>query len=434
MSRPLVVVVGLNRPLLAAIDRSGRYDAVLVEEPEVSAAKNAPAAIGDFAAVRTLLTVPYQQSEELLHDPRVLALRPVAVVPGQEYAVEAAAALAQLRGLPGAGVAAAGVLRDKIRLRETTAAAGMRAPAWQEVHEAADVARFVARRGAAVLKPANRQASVGVRVLQPGDDPAEAWRRCRSAGERGQLADRPMRWRYLVEQRLTGAEFSVESLVSAGTVRFANVTSKRLLPGRHPVELGHDVPAPADRSVTAELLVQVARLVDAVGFADGILHSEWKVDETSGRAQATLVECAGRTPGDSIVSLIALAYGFDPYLALVDLLAGTDPRPPTRAGRGAAIRFLPASPGRFLAVAGVPAALAMPHVVDVTVLARTGADFTGVTSSWDRVAQVIAVAPDAAAAATAATRAVTRLQVVVDDSAGTGAVHREVTKRDPVAG
>ncbi|GAA4598141.1 biotin carboxylase [Actinoplanes octamycinicus] len=418
MSRPLVVVVGLNRRLLAALDRAGRYDVVLIEEPAVSRAKQAPAAVAGHPAVLRLITAGYQQSDEFLRDPAVRALRPVAVVPGQEYAVEAAAALAETCRLPGAGVAAAGVLRDKLRLRSVTTAAGLRAPAWQEIHAAADVAGFAARHPRLVLKPANRQASVGVQLLEPGADLDRAWRRCRAADEPDQLADRPMRWRYLAEERLAGAEYSVESLVAAGRVRFANVTAKHLVPGAYPVEIGHDVPAAVPAAVRAELLAQAERLIGAVGFGTGILHSEWKLTEAGGEPRATLVECAGRTPGDSIVPLIGHAYGFDPYLALVDLLAGVDPEPPRQPVRGAAIRFLAARPGRLLAVSGVPAAARVPGVTDVAVLAEAGARFTGVTSSWDRVAQVIAVADDTAAAARAADRAIAELQMIVDDTAG----------------
>jgi biotin carboxylase len=133
--------------------------------------------------------------------------------------VVAAADAARLLGLPGAGSRAARVLRDKLTLRAVTAAAGMPCPDFREVHSAADVAEF-ARDRACVVKPAQRQASLGVIMLQPGDDPAAAWRECVGADEGAFMASRPMRWRYMVEERLFGPEFTTECLVRDGKSLF----------------------------------------------------------------------------------------------------------------------------------------------------------------------------------------------------------------------
>lgn len=87
-------------------------------------------------------------------------MRPAAIIPGQEYAVPAAAALAEQLGLRSAGWSVAAVLTDKIRVREVTTRAGMVAPVYRQVQAAAEVRDFVDEIGSAVLKPANRQASV----------------------------------------------------------------------------------------------------------------------------------------------------------------------------------------------------------------------------------------------------------------------------------
>jgi biotin carboxylase len=412
MSRPLAVVVGANKRLLTSIHRSRRYRIALLEEPHVIAAKRVAATIADIGADVTLIPVAYQQSRDLLSDPRVAALAPAAIIPGQEYAVPAAAALAEQRGRPGAGSGAAAVLTDKIRLRQVTEGAGMTAPPYREVRSARQVGAFVAAQGPAVLKPANRQASVGVELLDPDSDVEAAWQRCVTASDPGQLAARPMRWRYLVEAYVPGAEVSVESLVRRGRVIFTNVTAKRLAVGRHPVELGHDVPAQLGAGLTRRLEACQQQLCAAVGFRDGFLHSEWKTRELPD--SAVLIECAGRTPGDSIVPLIERAYGFDPYIGLVDLLAGDEPLIARRAHRSASIRFLPAAPGRFAGVDGIDAARREPAVSQITVLAEAGDVFTGVQNSWDRVAQVICQGADGPAVARAADGALRRLGVRVE--------------------
>jgi phosphoribosylamine-glycine ligase len=112
------------------------------------------------------------------------------------------------------------------------------------VADAAGVVAFAQDTGSFVVKPANRQASLGVVIVHPGESPAEAWRECVGADEGPQLARREFRWRYLVEEYLRGQEYSVEALVVGGEIVFSNVTAKRVLPGRHPIECGHVVPAP----------------------------------------------------------------------------------------------------------------------------------------------------------------------------------------------
>jgi biotin carboxylase len=410
MTRP-VVVVGHNARLLSALDRAGRHRVVVVEEPDLVASKGGAAALADARCVVDVIECPYQQSDALLE---LRIARPAAVVPGQEYAVTAAAALADRWRLPGAGPAAA-LLRDKLLLREATGRAGMSAPAWREVHSASDVATFIRRHGAAVLKPANRQASVGVHLLCPGDDVPAAWRACTDAEEPAALAHRPMCRRYMVEERLRGDEVSVEALVRAGTVLFLNATGKHVLPGARPVERGHDVPAPLPEQAPAALADSTRQLVRATGFQTGMLHAEFKLRRgRHGHAIPTLIECAGRSPGDRILTLIQHAYGFDPYVALVDLLAGSPVRLPGGPARAAAIRFLAGPTGRLARLDGLRAARELPGVLAAAALAEAGRCVPEVTSSWDRLAFAIAGGEDPLEAALRAERALATLRATME--------------------
>lgn len=63
-----------------------------------------------------------------------------------------------------------------MRLREVSGAGSVRNPRWREVHGPADILEF-AGGGPVVVKPANRQASVGVQLLDSVDEAAaaEAW-------------------------------------------------------------------------------------------------------------------------------------------------------------------------------------------------------------------------------------------------------------------
>ncbi|HEY6798677.1 MAG TPA: ATP-grasp domain-containing protein [Kineosporiaceae bacterium] len=390
---------------------------VVIEEPDVCRKKRVEDAVRGYPIVSDVVQLRYLQCDDVLEPAARLHRRHgfAAVVPGVEYSVVAAAAVAAAVGLPGAGVAAANALRDKIRLRELTTAGGMAAPAWREVHGPDDVRAFL-RDGRCVLKPANRQASLGVRLLDPGADVEAAWRATVGADEPRQLPDRPLSWRYLVERRMTGSEFSVEALVRDGRVVFENVTRKSVLAGSHPVECGHTVPAALPDADRRRFGTAIRQLVSAIGFGTGLLHAEW-FDTPEG---LVLVECAGRAPGDRILELIDLAYHVRLVHAMTDLLAGRDVRLPGRASRSAAIRFLGAPAGTVSLVSGVEEVRARPEVVDVSVAVRPGDEVRSWQSSWDRIGHVIATEGTPGRAAAAARRAAAAVRVCSVRGPGAG--------------
>ncbi|MFF2368406.1 ATP-grasp domain-containing protein [Streptomyces sp. NPDC058122] len=390
-----VLFVGYNAAYLRAIDgRVPSGSVVVIEEPDIIRKRELRDAAARFDCLDRIVPASYQQSAEALDLAVDLsAARPVAaVVPGLEYAVPAAAALAAKLGLPGAGEGAARALRDKIRLREAAAAGGVRNPRWREVHGPEDILDF-AGDGPVVVKPANRQASVGVQVLDSVDatTAAGAWERTSSAAEYEQVPDRPLDWRFLAEERLEGPEFSVEALVREGEIVFENVTAKTVIPGPYPVELGHLLPAPLDQETRDAFGTALRALVAAVGFGTGILHAEWILTESG----PTLVECAGRCPGDYLIDLIDLAYDTGIRLSLIDLLAGRPVELPRSSRRTSSIRFLAAEPGTVTGVGGEDTAKALPGVRAVEVDVEAGQEVRPWASSWDRAGHVIATGPDA---------------------------------------
>ncbi|MEU5251971.1 ATP-grasp domain-containing protein [Streptomyces longwoodensis] len=390
-----VVFVGYNAAYLRAIDGSVPSGSVVViEEPDIIRKRELHDAADRFDCLDRIVPASYQQSAGALDlAAELTATRPVAaVVPGLEYAVPATAALAEKLGLPGATEAAAQALRDKVRLREVSGAGGVRNPRWREVHGPADILEF-ADGGPVVVKPANRQASVGVQLLDSVDEAtaAEAWERTSSAAEYEQVPDRELTWRFLAEERLRGPEFSVEALVREGEVVFENVTAKTVVPGPYPVEQGHLLPAPLDPATQEAFGTAIRKLVAATGFGTGILHAEWILTDEG----PTLVECAGRCPGDYLVDLIDLAYGTRVRLTLIDLLAGRPVTLPRSAERTSAIRFLAAEPGTVTGITGLDEAQRLPgvHVAEVDV--EAGQQVRPWASSWDRAGHVIATGPDA---------------------------------------
>lgn len=393
-----VLVVGFVGVTLAAIGEFQPDDSVIyVEEPDVVRKRNVREQLDGVAFVRGLIEWEYHldgKADEFFHAHP--DLRPVAVVPAIEYATPFAARLAERYGLPGAGYGAARILRDKALLRRVSAAAGIAGPVSVPVQGPADVLAFLEERsGPVVLKPANRQASVGTRIVRDAAEVERAWADCLVQDEGIFVPDRPMELSMLAEQYVEGPEFSVEMLVRDGVALFVNVTGKRLFPGAHPVEMAHVVPADIPDRLAESLGELTGRVVGAVGFRDGVVHCEWIVSDGA----AYLVECAGRMPGGGILDTIQLAYPVPLLREYYAVMKGEEPAGPlpARAKGGAAVRFLVTEPGRVRGVHGVERA----REVDGVFLVHTtvaGERFTGLRHSWDRAGVVMATADSAAEA------------------------------------
>jgi biotin carboxylase len=409
------VLVGFSSALLPELDRLLPPRSVLVlEEPDVARVRRAAARCASVAAVAGVVEVPTQDEQhpervaELISRPRRLE----AVIPGVDYGVVCAAMLAESWDVPGAGLAAARALRDKVQLRRVAGEAGIAQPEWELADTTGDIEGFRGRTGGAcVLKPNDRQGSLGVMLLDPEDDTELAWQASIAVTEPRLRAERPVPRRYLVEERLMGPEVSVEALVADGTIVFLNVTAKRVQPGPHPVEIGHVVPADLPSATTELLRRCTVGLVRATGFRSGILHGEWILVDGS---KPHLLECAARLPGDSIDCLIDLAYGGRLVDDYIGLLGGTGRVDRLPAVQGAAICFLTAAPGSVLCVSGLEAARASAGVVEAEVSVQPGDVVFPLASSSDRIGQVIAAGADGATAESCAAEAASLIHIATE--------------------
>jgi len=332
-----------------------------------------------------------------------------------------AARVAELYGVPGASARAAEVLCDKHLLRQVAGEAGIPNPCSQPVQGPAEVSEFMrAHGGRVVLKPANRQASVGTRVLRELEEVQAAWQECVAQDEGIFVPDRPRPLRMLVEQFVEGDEFSVELVVRDGAASFCNVTGKVLFPGARPVEQAHTVPADIPPAMTDLLRRETLRVLAAVGFRTGFVHCEWIVSA----GVPHLVECAGRMPGDSIVPLIMRAWDVDVVAWFLAVMRGDalEQTAPAAAPGGAAAWFLHLPAGEVASVGGLDDARSMEGVTSVEVSVKPGDRTFELRSSWDRVGYVLTAAPTAGAALELARRAAQRIAIDVVAGAGGDAV------------
>ena len=397
------IIVGFV-PVLPHIPGFEPESVIVVDEPDVIRKRGIEAAMAGAPMLRELLAWEYQleASADAFYNARP-DLDPALIVPLVEYATPFAARLAERYGLPGAGAGAARILRDKALLRTVSQSAGIDNPVSRAVADAADLRKFMSELpGPVILKRADRQASLGAKVLHDQDEAEAAWWECVNASEGAMAPDRPVPVRILAERFVQGDEYSVEMLVRDGRPLFSNVTAKQLFPGPRPVELGHLVPAPIDASLDALLRKRTEDVLRSVGFGSGVVHCEWIVSS----GVPFLVECAGRFPGDGITGLIDEAYGFDIANACFAILRGDEPDSlPQQAVQGTAVRFLQAEPGRVVSVEGIEDAEAVDGVLHVSVSVHPDDTVAELRSSWDRVGSVTASGPTAAEAMERAARA-----------------------------
>lgn len=210
-----------------------------------------------------------------------------------EVLVEQAGLLADALGLPFPGLRASRVGRSKALqrwyLNEWSPASRVVPPAQREAVSSLDI-RFPA-----VVKPASRHSSSGVQSYASMESLARG------------IEGYPAYETVLIEDRVIGQEFSVESLVQQGEVIFDSVTRKETTESSALtfVELAHSVPS-RPSGADATLIEESRRILRRLDFRDGIAHSEWRV---ASDGTPYLMEIAARTPGDGLLPLYELATG-----------------------------------------------------------------------------------------------------------------------------
>ena len=252
-------------------------------------------------------------------------------------------------------------------------------------------------RGPIVLKPRGGAGSAGVALARRAADVPAAWEWCSTAGFSSIIA----------EEYIEGHEYSVETMSAAGRHCLLAITDKYTTGPPHFIEIGHDELAQISAEESGQICHKVFGALDAIGHQWGPCHTE----VITGGDTVNIVEINARIGGDQIWEMVELATGIDVVAATVQaLLSATLPLAP-REARGAAVRFLAPPPGRVRQVSGIDQAQSIAGVIRIADLPEVGDTVRPLASSGDRAGYVLAVGPDLAAAAAAASAAVRELRI-----------------------
>ncbi|MFI9262187.1 ATP-grasp domain-containing protein [Streptomyces sioyaensis] len=286
-------------------------------------------------------------------------------------------------GLQGNGADVTRLLHDKLALRTCLNARGIGNVAAEQGCSREMLRAFVARHGAAVVKPTMGSGSLGVRKVLSPAQVAETWDWLSSFG----MDD------FMVEELLVGAELSVETFSVAGRHSVVAITGKDN--GDGVVALGHVVPAALSRQQKSAVVDMTLRMLDAVGLVEGPAHTELILTPEGPR----IVESHNRCAGGHINELVNMVYGIDLEQLTYRLALPPEPLQVTAPARGAAaVRFLVSPVGRVESVEGIEEARAVPGVVKVDVKVEPGQDARPLRWSEDRAGAVIARAESTEAA------------------------------------
>jgi biotin carboxylase len=307
-----------------------------------------------------------------------------AVLPFSEPHVRAAALLAEELGLPGPGLRAAWTSRNKYLQRELFARHRLAQPGFFLARGPASGARCAAGRYPVVLKPLSEAGSTGVQVVSSPSELA-AW--CA-----GRDHDTP----FLVEQYLTGQEYSVEAIADQGVIAFSSITRKTTTPPPFCVELEHRVPAGCDGATSERVSDLLRRVVSALGMGSGIIHLEFRLEPPvpHGTPVPHIVEVAVRTPGDLIMEIVEYATGVDLFDATLAVACGQRPviGPPTR--RAACVWYPVVAPGVVTSVDGITEAGRLDGVRYIYSDVTVGDQVHPFRSSEERVSAALIDASD----------------------------------------
>ena len=142
----------------------------------------------------------------------------------------------------------------------------------------------------------------------------------------------------LIEEFVTGREYSVECYSWKGNHTFLALTRKYTTGVPHFIETGHVEPADVSPEELAGIQSIVFAALDSLEITYGASHAELKIDDIG---KIKMIEIGGRMGGDLIGSdLVRLSTGFDFVEAVLKIAMGYEPEPVTGKQKAAAIRFI----------------------------------------------------------------------------------------------
>ncbi|UZJ36923.1 ATP-grasp domain-containing protein [Prosthecochloris sp. SCSIO W1103] len=264
-----------------------------------------------------------------------------------------------------------------------------------------------------VIKPTDLASSAFVRMVHNGDELRES---CRAIMEfETNFRDQKRDTACLIEEYMSGEEVSVEAITIDGKTTIIGVTDKSISGTPFFIEDGHMFPAQLDDTLAEEACELAESALEAIGFDNGISHTEIKLTERGPR----IVEINPRPAGNYISELIEHVTGKSLVEAFVRLAIGEKPSMIyERNGAGsAAIKFLmPDQGGVVKSISGIETLENNAHVTRWHLDAKVGGHVNEPIDNGCYIGHLVAVDPNGGAARAIAENAAESLKIEVSTS------------------
>lgn len=127
----------------------------------------------------------------------------------------------------------------------------------------------------------------------------------------------------IIEEYLTGNEFSIEGITYQGHHNFLTVTRKATTGAPHFIETGHIEPAGLTESMISKIESEVSKALDALEVTNSATHAEFRITDDG---DVRIIEIGARMGGDCIGSdLVQISTGFDFVKMVIDVALGNAP-------------------------------------------------------------------------------------------------------------
>ncbi|MBC2579031.1 ATP-grasp domain-containing protein [Clostridium sp. DJ247] len=242
-----------------------------------------------------------------------------------------------------------------------------------------------------VIKPSNDAGSKMVYCCQTLDEVRSAVESILDCSSNlvGQKLDEEI----ILEEFLTGPEFSVETYTFDKETRIIAITAKKVLSPFFPIEAGHTVPARLDDQVVKEIEDVVKSAVSALKIDFSITHIEIKLTPTGPK----IVEINARPGGDNIPTLVEMATGFNLHKIALLISLGipideVNPKEPETSS--ASIRFLMSNADGRVEIDDQLSVLDNPAVTQANISVSDGDLVEKTTSNYNRLGYFIVKGTD----------------------------------------
>ena len=324
-----------------------------------------------------------------------------AVVPVDDRTTVVGAAIAERLGLRSSSAEAVSTTRNKHRMREAFARAGVRSPRFALLN-VADDPEDAAERATypCVLKPT---VLAGSRGVIRADDPAAfvaAFRRIAAILAESEMAGLgDGREEVLVEEFIPGREVALEGLLVGGELHVLALFDKPdPLDGPYFEETIYVTPSRLPEDVQAAIAAEARWAARALGLVEGPIHAELRVNEHG----SWVVEVAARTIGGLCSRTLRFGAGISLEELVIRHALGVELDSLERERRPAGVMMIPIPRGGVLrAVQGREDAAAVPGIEDVTISAHVGQELVPLPEGSRYLGFILARAesPDAVEAA-----------------------------------